>query len=215
MATNTRRILGEHNVHRTTLSSPSAARRMLSLSVPHTPRLVVDGDNRADSAASKGKRHGHTRSLSQPVLLSDSSDSDGGKPPRAVGTAGGRPPSSGALSGRAPARASSPRKNQGVTRNRKALDRDKYRKALWDEEDDPARPAWLAMSSRSNEAHVDEGEGGAVKNRVKALSDHIVNELGRAASDEQAAASRRGASGRDSAAAPPSGPPQTPPSGSP
>lgn len=216
MASSSRRIMGEHNVHRSSLFSPSSARRILSLSVPHTPRLVVGTNPGEDSAVAaegaaqplEGKRHGHTRTLSQPVLLSDGSDSDGGKPTRA---ALHRIPVviSPASSS---ARASSPAKKQaGVSRNKKVLDRDKYRKALWDEEDDPAKPAWLAMSSRSNGNQLQGEEARAVKKKtVSALRTKIMDEFGRAVSDEQAEISRRGASGRDSAAPPPSGPQKSP-----
>jgi hypothetical protein len=198
---NARRVVSEHHVHRSALSSPSTPRRAPALSVPHTPRLVVSqkgGNSRAsrgeaEAAAAAAEAPGvrkpspyldrRTR-LSQAVLLSDSSDSgddarvSNGTAEHAEGGSGLKP-----VSG----------SRQKPVSLRRQVGRDKLRRAMDDEDDEAASAA-----------------GGLVKQTAGRLGTKIVEEFSRALSAEVAAPAPHRASlaGRDSA--PPAGPQRSP-----
>ena len=107
---------------RKVLSSPSSTRRVLSLSVPHTPRLQLEGES-MQAVELRGKPARHKRTLAQPLVLSDSSDSssDGAAP------AGRRREA--AISVQT---LSLPKKGRGKA----AMDKEKFRKVLRDEDED-------------------------------------------------------------------------------
>ena len=115
MAYNARKIISEHGAHRSALSTPGSARRVLSLS--HTP-----GKEHVEEEERHGKKRlSARRTLSQPLVLS--SDSSDGEPVRA------KPPT-----GRSSAPAG---KTSGTSvQPRRTIDRNKYRKALQDEDDE-------------------------------------------------------------------------------
>ena len=117
---------------RKALSSPSSTRRVLSLSVPHTPRLQLEGESMQAADPALRLQARHKRTLAQPLVLSDSSDSssDGAAP------AGRRTEAAVSLRTLTP-----PKKGLGKA----AMDKEKFRKVLRDEDEDAGPSARLGQ----------------------------------------------------------------------
>ena len=190
---------------RAVLSSPSSARKVTAISVPHTPRLVIaEEDIRPVEEVSKEndtpatidtagrpqktvRQQTHRRSLSQPIVLSDSSDSDGGQGASAklhysvqgsIVTQSANSP---------------PRKSAQST---KAIDRGRLRKVMQDNEEGDMMSvnAWMALEKHQEGMRKtvpkDAKENNSVKQAVVVRGTQIVDDL---SSDDELTGFRKSA----------------------
>jgi len=139
MASNARKTISEHGAHRSLLSPPGSARRVLSLTAGAASPAPTKGQDPKRFSAR------HKRTLSQPLNLSSDDSSDGG-PERARVLL--RRPSATAP---APHRSQPPQRGSSV-QARKTVDRNKYRRVLQDEDDEADGVDGLDAALREKQA---------------------------------------------------------------